>query len=122
MERLDMTDEDLRIILARIEERMIASEKALRISSDENHRRLEILNGEAGRLREMQASYVPRETYDRGLNAIEKATKVMSDEMDRRLKVLETTAANMAGKTWVGGAIVLVLAAVIAAVIPMVMK
>jgi len=81
-----------------------------------------MLNGEASRLREMQATYIPRETYDRGIDAIEKATKTSEDEIDRRLKALENAGANQAGKQWVGGAIVLILATVIAAAIPLITR
>ena len=40
------------------------AEKALTLQATEYHRRLNDLNGEAKRLREMQASYVSREIYD----------------------------------------------------------
>ena len=38
-------------------------DKALELQAAENERRLSALNGEAERLRKMQAEYVPRETY-----------------------------------------------------------
>lgn len=117
-----MTELDLEVKFARLEERIVAADKALNVATQELHRRLEMLNGEASRLREMQASYIPRETYDRGVDAIEKATRSMESELDRRLKVLETGAANMQGRTWVGGAIVLILAAIIATAVPMLLK
>lgn len=41
--------------------------EALEINAKEMHRRLEILNGEAERLRLMQATYVPREVYDQSV-------------------------------------------------------
>jgi len=40
-----------------------ARDQALTIQTTELHRRLTDLNGEAERLRKMQAEYVPRETY-----------------------------------------------------------
>lgn len=117
-----MTDEDIRVLIARLDERILAADRALMVSTNELHRRLEMLNGEAGRLREMQASYIPRETYDRGFDAIEKATRASEIEIDRRLKLLENMNANMAGKQWIGGAIILVLAATIATAIPMISR
>jgi len=69
------------------DERQGALKTALDLYATENHRRLEILNGEAGRLREMQSSYVPREVYDR------------DREMTvRRLQDLEKGAATQAGR------------------------
>lgn len=46
------------------EERFQQSEKALLIQTKEIERRLENLNGEASRLRDIQATYLPRETYE----------------------------------------------------------
>jgi hypothetical protein len=122
VERVPVTELDLEVKFARLEERIVAADRALSVATQELHRRLEMLNGEASRLREMQASYIPRETYDRGVDAIEKATRSMESELDRRLKVLETGAANMQGRTWVGGAIVLIIASVIAVAVPMLLK
>jgi len=122
VERLTFLDEDIKVSMARLEERILASDRALTVATSELHRRLEMLNGEASRLREMQATYIPRETYDRGIDAIEKATKTSEDEIDRRLKALENAGANQAGKQWVGGAIVLILATVIAAAIPLITR
>jgi len=45
--------------------RLDAQEKALMLQAAEYERRLKYLNGEAERLRQMQATYVPREVYDR---------------------------------------------------------
>ena len=39
------------------------NEKALKIQAQEYERRLEALNGEAERLRQMQTTYLPRELY-----------------------------------------------------------
>jgi hypothetical protein len=114
VERLDLSEEDVKVSMARLEERIRAAADALNVAQSELHRRLEMLNGEAARLREMQATYIPRETYDRGIEAIEKATRSTEIEVDRRLKLLENQSANDKGKQWVGGAIVLILAAAIA--------
>jgi hypothetical protein len=117
-----LSDDKLEVAFARLEERIIASDRALTVATAELHRRLEMLNGEASRLREMQATYVPRETFDRSVEAIEKATKVMEEGLDARVKTLENANANMAGKTWIGGAVILIMAAAIAAVIPLLLK
>jgi len=122
VERLVVSDETISVLIARLEERILASDKALTVATNELHRRLEMLNGEAARLREMQASYIPRETYDRGMESLEKSTLASDQEMDRRIKVLENMNANMAGKTWIGGAIILIMAAVIATAIPLIAR
>jgi hypothetical protein len=67
--------DDVYTEIARLDERITAlnnmtsltflyHEKALELRSKELDRRLEFLNGEADRLRLMQATYVPRETFD----------------------------------------------------------
>lgn len=43
---------------------MEALRKALELQAKEYERRLDILNGEAEQLRDMQAKYVPRETFE----------------------------------------------------------
>jgi len=90
-----LTDETLKVVLARLEERIIASDKALSVATNELHRTVESLTSEQDRRWE---------------------------SLDQRLKVLENQSANFAGKTWIGGAVVLILAAIIASVIPLVMK
>ena len=60
---------------------------ALDISSAEIARRLDSLNGEAGRLREMQATYVPRELVDLRLS-----------KMDYEIGRLLIAEANMRGQ------------------------
>jgi hypothetical protein len=113
-----MDSEQVLVLLARLEERQGAAERALELNRLEIHRRLEILNGEAARLHNMQMTYVPRETFDTNVDAIEKATRIMETSLDARLKMLENANANLAGRTWIGGAVVLILAALISAVIP----
>ena len=58
----------MRIAIARLEAattvKFDGMNKALELQSKEYSRRLESLNGEAEHLRKMQATYVPRETYD----------------------------------------------------------
>ena len=49
--------------IAILEEKLIASREATVLQAKEYERRLEALNGEAHRLKEMQEKYLPRETY-----------------------------------------------------------
>jgi hypothetical protein len=110
------------VMLARLEERQAAGDRAVSVASEETSRRLEGLNGEASRIQTVLASCVPREVYDRGIESVDKASDASNRELDRRLKLLENGASNLAGRTWIGGAIILIMAAAIAAVIPLVMK
>lgn len=76
-----------------VEERFAWAEKALKLQATEYERRLEALNGEAGRLREMQQTYIPREIFDRSLQQQnEKFERVVSD-LKERIEIL--TAANL---------------------------
>jgi hypothetical protein len=50
--------------------RFTENETATKLSAAETLRRLELLNGEAGRLTSMQATYLPREIYDRDQRAL----------------------------------------------------
>jgi hypothetical protein len=103
----------MEVCLARLDERIKAmredirrteesGERALDLATQELHRRLEILNGEAGRLREMQATYVPREIFDR-----------YKETQETRISGLENFNANLTGKQWIGGAVIVILAAAI---------
>ena len=47
-----------------IEEKFKNADKALELQAKETERRLELLNGEAERLRTMQATYLPREVFE----------------------------------------------------------
>ena len=49
--------------LTRLETWRESHNEALNLETSELRRRLDILNGEADRLREMQATYLPRESY-----------------------------------------------------------
>lgn len=53
----------------------------------ENMRRLSELNGEAGRLREMQSSYVPREVFEAKM-----------DDLTKGIRALENAQANIFGR------------------------
>jgi hypothetical protein len=55
---------DIEIKVARLEEQIAAAKEALTLQSEEYQRRLDILNGEAGQLKAMQAKYLPREVAD----------------------------------------------------------
>jgi hypothetical protein len=103
----------MEVCLARLDERIKAmkedirrteesGEKALRVSTVEFNRRLDLLNGEAGRLREMQATYVMREIFDR-----------YKETQEQRVSTLENFNANLTGKQWIGGAVIVILAAAI---------
>lgn len=74
-----------------LDERHAHYKEALEISAKEMARRLETLNGEAGRLREMQATYVPREVYDQSV---------------LKIRVLEEGAAYQKGQGQIIAAIV----------------
>ena len=52
-------------------------ERALQIQTEEVKRRLAELNGEAGRLREMQARYVPREVHDSKIGSLEEKIRML---------------------------------------------
>lgn len=53
-----------------IEEKFTNYDTALKLQAKEYERRLEALNGEAERLRVMQASYVPREVFEASVKAV----------------------------------------------------
>jgi uncharacterized secreted protein with C-terminal beta-propeller domain len=55
---------DLRALSEKTDLQFEAQREASRLERAELARRLDILNGEAERLRQMQATYVPRETYE----------------------------------------------------------
>ena len=109
-------EEDNRATLARIEERVEAlrremiqhekiSDQRIALAAGELARRLEGLNGEAERLASMQATYVNRETAE-----------MQHAGFDHRILALERYQSNLDGKQWIGGAIILVLAAIVAMV------
>jgi hypothetical protein len=69
-------------------ERQELNKEALELNSKEISRRLEILNGEAGHLKQIQATYVPREIYDSSINTINSA-----------IHAIQTTMASQQGKS-----------------------
>ena len=50
--------------IAALEERLHATREATVLQAKEYERRLDALNGEAERLKHMQATYLPREVFD----------------------------------------------------------
>ena len=102
-------NEQVDVRLARLEEQVRASAFALELQTTEFHRRLDELNGEAGRLKSMQANYISRETYES-----------KHEELGRRVGLMETFKANMEGRMWIGGGIILILAAGIAVAVRLV--
>ena len=63
----------------RVYERFALLDKALQLQAFEYDRRLEALNGEAGRLAVMQAHYVPREVFEAKIVELDKVTRVLQD-------------------------------------------
>lgn len=57
----------------------IAAERALQIFNVENRHHLTVLNGEAGKLATMQATYTPREVSDQRHEALTKALQVLTE-------------------------------------------
>ena len=67
--------------IARLEEQLNGAKEALKIQAAEYERRLDILNGEAERLRQMQATYLPREVYDTQHESLEQRLEVVTKFM-----------------------------------------
>lgn len=62
-----------------LEERIKGMERALKLQAKEYKRRLKDLNGEASRLRAIQAEYIPREVFDRTINELNSKIQVAAD-------------------------------------------
>lgn len=76
----ELFNQRIDFVKALMDERQFINNKALELNSVEMQRRLEILNGEASRLRDMQATYLPREIYDQNLHALSEAVhKLQTD-------------------------------------------
>lgn len=85
--------------LKEVHERYVAeSDDRLKLQAKEYKRRLDALNGEAERLRSMQASYVPREVY---------AQFEMST--NKEITALREWKATQTGKTYVFGIVIVLL-------------
>jgi hypothetical protein len=60
-------------------ERIRRMEQARKIQAKEYKRRLNDLNGEAKRIRDIQTEYVPREVFDRMINAMNDKIQIITD-------------------------------------------
>ena len=98
-QRMDATD-------VLVEERFASLKLARDLQDVEVARRLEVLNGEAGRLADMQATYVPREVYD-----------AKTQEIAKDLLELKTFRAETTGKGFAYAPFISVAVAVIGALI-----
>jgi hypothetical protein len=88
----------------RMDLRFQSAKEALEIQTGEIARRLGELNGEAGRLREMQVKYVPREVHDSKIG-----------ELEKMIRSLENWQANMLGRmAMIGGGVGIVTAVITA--------
>ena len=67
------------------DERFVNQEKALTLQTAELARRLDFLNGEAERLRIMQMTYLPRETYDINHSDLNKRTTELEAYRERSI-------------------------------------
>lgn len=99
--------EKIQSVKDRMDARFEAARDALRIQTDELERRLDDLNGEAGRLREMQAHYVSRELHDG-----------KAGELEKSIRLLETREANLLGRMAVVAAFAAAVGAVVVKLIP----
>ena len=73
-----------------------ADEKALKIKTAEVERRLHDLNGEAERLRKMQATYLPREVYESKMSQFEDSIKSLTSFKDNLIGRMIVTAGIVA--------------------------
>ena len=71
----------------RTNEKFEAAQEALNIQTNEIARRLSDLNGEAGRLREIQSRYIPREVFD-----------ARFDELSKSIRNVENFQNNLTGR------------------------
>ena len=105
------------LLLARIEaidkvthERVQGTNRALDLQTAEVSRRLDLLNGEAERLRIIQATYVPREVSDAVTARLETSMKGLTEKIDSLVEFR----ANIMGKQAVlTGLIALVVSALV---------
>ena len=93
-------------------ERITLRDRALELSADEYHRRLDMLNGEAGKLAAMQVTYLPREVYEQTVKNIE-----------NELKGLRDFRSNIIGKfSIINGAIAIIVSLAVSLFVTMIMK
>lgn len=60
-------------------EKFKSRDKQLKLQAREYERRLEMLNHEADQLKNMQATYTPREVFDRTVDELRKEIKQVND-------------------------------------------
>lgn len=73
-------------------ERIDAMKEALELQAKEYERRLDLLNGEARKLHDMQQSYIPREVFDRMVTSLESKIQINTDykkEQDGKTKLTQ---------------------------------
>jgi len=63
--------------------------KALKLQAKEYKRRLKDLNGEAKKLRDIQAEYIPREVFDRVVGELNARLDRLSNQLGERFEPLE---------------------------------
>lgn len=73
-----LTNEKFRSRDLAFEEYKIITQRALELQAKEYERRLDALNGEAGRLRLIQANYIPREVFDAAIKELDKKVEVLT--------------------------------------------
>ena len=71
-DRLHEASRNLAVLEANFRTAERSHARALEIQANEYERRLSILNGEAAKLSLMQATYLPREIYDRDIARMQK--------------------------------------------------
>lgn len=76
--------EILELQVKHLKELLEEKDRALDLQAREYERRLGILNGEAERLRNMQASYVPREVYESESKEINNKVQLLIDKQNRQ--------------------------------------
>lgn len=114
-----MNDIDLRIELARLDERLkavidendrahAATKYALELQAHEYERRLMDLNHAHAEAQRVLSTYLPRETAERD-----------REKMGEQIDDLKAFKNNLQGRLWIGGSLILIIAATISAVVPM---
>lgn len=63
-------------------------ENSLKLQAKEYKRRLDDLNGEAGRLRAMQSTYIPREVYENSLKSVLDKTEAAAGSLAEKQQEL----------------------------------
>src|SRR6185503_1204963 len=66
------------------------------LQAKEYKRRLSDLNGEAGRLRSIQATYIPREVFENSLKTVSEKTEAAAKSLaDKQQELINTTITPM---------------------------